>query len=152
MESLYGVGDSVAPVSLDCNGVDAASTLTSRVFSALRETYDIPSSVGLLRLAPEDRPSRPRNGFAAVIIGSFICGLLLPVPPIVQRILTRLGVYACEMSLAFYRLLATCVMEWHCQTQRAMTVDDFRNLLVVFMSGQSGFHMARARGNREAGR
>ena len=38
-------------------------------------------------------------------------------------------------------------MEWHCQTQRAMTVDDFRNLVIVFPTpGQSGFHMGRARG------
>ena len=67
---------------------------------------------------------------------------------IVQQILTRLGVHACQMSPAFYRLLATCFMEWHCQTQRAMTVDDFRNLVAVFpVPGQPGFHMARARGN-----
>ena len=104
---LYGVGDSVAPVGLDCKGVDAASTLTSRVFSELRETYDIPPSVGLLRPAPEDRPSRPRDGFAAVTIRSLICGLRLPFPVIVQQILTRLGVHACQMSTVFYRLFAS---------------------------------------------
>ena len=52
------------------------------------------------------------------------------------------------MSPTFYRLLATCFMKWPCQTQRAMTVDDFRNLVAVFPAlGQLGFHMARARGN-----
>ena len=52
------------------------------------------------------------------------------------------------MSPAFYHMLAMSFMEWHCQTQRAMTVDDFHNLVAVFpVPGQSGFHMARARGN-----
>ena len=83
----YRVGDSVAPEGLDCKGIDAASTLTTRVFSTLRETYNIPSSVGLLRPAPEDRPSHPRNGFAAITIRSLVCGLHLPILPIVQRIL-----------------------------------------------------------------
>ena len=114
----------------------------------LRETYDIPPLVGLLRPAPEDRPSRPRNGFATVTIGNLICGMRLPFSPIAQRILTRLGVHACQMSPAFYHMLAKGFMEWHCQTQRAMTMDDFRNLVTVFpASGQPGFHMARARGN-----
>ena len=72
----------------------------------------------------------------------------LPFPVIAQQILTRLGVHACQMSPAFYRLLATCFMDWHCQTQRAMTVDDFGNLVAVFPApGQPGFHMARALGN-----
>ena len=57
--------------------------------------------------------------------------------PIIQRILVRLGVYTCQMSPTFYRLLAMSFMEWHCQTQRAMIVDDFLNLVVVFpASGQ----------------
>jgi hypothetical protein len=141
---MYGVGDSVAPVGLDCREIDAASTLTSRVFS----TYNIPPSVGLLRPALEDRPSRPRDGYAAVMIGSLVCGSRLPFLMIVQRILTRLVVHACQMSPAFYRLLATCFMEWNCETRHAMTMDDFRNLDVVFPApGQLGFHMARTRGN-----
>ena len=75
---LYGVGDSVAPDGLDCKGVDAASTLTTRVFSALQEIYDIPYSMGFLRPAPEDMPSRPTNEFVVVTIRSLICGLQLP--------------------------------------------------------------------------
>ena len=52
------------------------------------------------------------------------------------------------MSPAFYRLLAMSFMEWYYQTQRVMTVDDFRNLIAVFpVSGQSRFHMVRARCN-----
>ena len=39
-------------------------------------------------------------------------------------------------------------MEWHYQMQRAMTMDDFHNLVDAFSApGQPGFHMARARGN-----
>ena len=52
------------------------------------------------------------------------------------------------MTPAFYRLLAMSFIEWHVQMQRALTVDDFRILVAIFTtSGQSGFHMARTRGN-----
>ena len=52
------------------------------------------------------------------------------------------------MSPAFYRIVAMCHMEWHCQTERVMIVSDFRNLIAVFPAPvQCGFFMARDRRN-----
>ena len=52
------------------------------------------------------------------------------------------------MSPAFYRMVAMCYMEWHCQTERAMTVSDFCNLVAVFPApGQPSCFMARDRRN-----
>ena len=73
----YKVGDSVAPEGLDCKG-ECCKHVHPRVFSTLRETYNIPTFLGLLRPTPEDRPFYPRNGFSTVTIGSLICGLRLP--------------------------------------------------------------------------
>ena len=137
-----------APEDFDCSGVDASSTLTYRTFVGLREAFAIPSSVALLRPLKDDRPFRPRRGFAAVSVASLNCGLRLPFQPIVQQLLARLGVHACQMSPAFYRIVAMCHMEWHCQTERVMTVSDFRNLIAVFPApGQPSFFVARDRRN-----
>ena len=52
------------------------------------------------------------------------------------------------MSPTFYYMVAMCHMEWHCQTERAMTVSDFRNLVAVFPApGQPSFYMAHDRRN-----
>lgn len=139
---------SAVPKGLKCSGIDMPSSITHRAFRDLRETYAVPTPVGLLCPTPGDRPLFPRCGFTAVTMASLQCGLRLPFPPIVQRLLTRLGVHACQMSPAFYRLVAMCYMECHCQTRRAMTVNDFRNLVAVFPApGQPGLNMAQARHN-----
>jgi len=52
------------------------------------------------------------------------------------------------MSPTFYRMVAMCHMELNCQTERSMTVGDFRNLVAVFpASGQPSFFMTRDRRN-----
>ena len=137
-----------APEGFNCSGVDASSSLTYRTFIGLREAFAIPSSVALLRPLQYDRPFCPRRGFAAVSVASLNCGLRLPFQPIVQQLLARLGVHACQMSPVFYRIVAMCHMEWHCQTERVMTMRDFRNLVVVFPAPrQPSFFMARDRWN-----
>ena len=52
------------------------------------------------------------------------------------------------MSQAFYRIVAMCHMEWHCQTEWEMIVSDFRNLVAVFPAPRKpSFFMARNRRN-----
>ena len=52
------------------------------------------------------------------------------------------------MNPAFYRMVAMCHMEWNCQTERAMTVGEFRNLVTVFPTPrQPSFFMAHDRRN-----
>ena len=121
-----------APEGFDCSGVDASISLIYRTYVGFWEAYVFPTSVALLRPLADDCPFYPRHAFATVLVVSLHCGLRLPFQPIIQQLLTRLEVYACQMSPAFYRMVAMCHMEWHCQTERAMTVGDFRNLVTVF--------------------
>ena len=98
---------------------------------SMRKRYGIPESVSILRKLPDDRPTRPRKGYAAIHEASLRGGLRLPFQPVIQDLLVRLGVHASQMSPSFYRVVAACHMMLYRAKKRAVTTDDIQDLMVV---------------------
>ena len=129
--------------NFDCSGVDVPSLISIVSFKSLRKRYSIPDSVSILRPLPDDLPSRPRRGYAAVHEASLRGGLRLPFQPVIQELLVRLGVHALQMSPAFYRVVAACHMMLYRAKKRAVTADDIQDLMTIRgVPGKPGFYQA----------
>ena len=137
--SSFPIGEAAIRGGFDCSGVDFPSSLSLASFRGLRKRFSIPLSVSLLQPLPEDLPTRPRKGYAAVHEASLRGGLRLPFQSVIQDLLVRLNVHAAQMSPSFYRIVAACHMMLHRAKGRAVTADDIRNLVAVFdVPGKSG--------------
>ena len=102
--------------------------------------------MSILRPLPDDLPTRPRKGYAAVHEASLRGGLRLPFQPVIQELLVRLRVHASQMSPSFYRVVAACHMMFFRAKKRAITADDIQNLMMVRgVPGKPGFYLASHR-------
>ena len=110
---------------------------------SMRKRYCIPDLISILRPLPDDLPTRPRKGYAALHKASLRGGLRLPFQPVIQDLLVRLGVHASQMSPFFYRVVAACHMMLYRAKKRAVTADDIQDLMMVRgVPGKPGFYLA----------
>ena len=143
--SSFPIGEAAIRGGFDCSGVNFPSSLSLASFRGVRKLIRIPLSVSLLRPLPEDLPTRPRKGYAAVHEASLRGGLRLPFQSVIQDLLVRLNVHAAQMSPSFYCMVAACHTMLHRAKGQAVTADDIRNLVSESAFGTAPLTFGRLR-------
>lgn len=133
-DKVFSYRKSVASKGFDYFGIyTTRKSVSHPLFASYRETYTVPPSVDLLCPLSEDRHSCPRRGSAVVHMDSLQCALCLPLKTIVHELLPRLGVHASHMIPPFFSLVAMCHIALYEIKKRTMTVNNFWNLVTIFM-------------------